>query len=282
MITSHEEHSGGNIKTDSIQDIGKYIANHVKNNSSQELARVDSGNNFDDHTEHCLGLLEDLGIHDRVHTWSSYNYESPNQSSPVSTKSAGSTEWSPFSDYNDTYGFRKDDDEDEDENIYKNYFDWDSNSKKPVDIIDTLNNIHDFKRQVLGSINKQYLAVPIMYMCRINVPQEDMYFYIIGFTRNIENALETIDDAYACEWKMEILALLESKSQNDEIRIKYNILQMGIDIDNNLYNVDHRIHDFITTEAIYVNPFYDINKKNEEMYLGEKITTQNHTSEHID
>ena len=81
---------------------------------------------------------------------------------------------------------------------------------------------------------------------------------------------------------MEILALVESKSQNDEVRIKYELLQMGVDINNNLYDILEPVYAYVSSKAIYVNPFYVIDKDNNETYLGKKITHTEHTSEHIE
>ena len=177
---------------------------------------------------------------------------------------------------------------DDDSGEYNDYFDEASieqlslTFREPSSVYDTLDNIYLFKKHVIDSISSKYLNIGLLYLCRINILQDSIYKYIIGFTRNLENVLETIDDTYACEWKMEILALVESKTQNDEVMIKYELLRKGVNIDNNLYSVNKKVYDHVKFMAVYVNPFYIIDDSNDETYLGKKITHKEHTSEHIE
>lgn len=288
-----------NIVISSLSDIGNMIANRAEEcrNNCEGLKTNNSprSHSSNDHIDTCNILLTELGISNVgeydserdvsskscsrvINVWSPEGYESPTSQSQISTTSK---EWHPFSEYDDTFGFDNDEEDKDDE--CNNYFNWDAQTEgqSKLNIIEML-SIQGFKQQVLESIPKCYLDISLIYICRINVSQEDKYYYTIGFTRDIEKSLETIDDTYSCEWKIEILALIRSSSQNDEVRIKYELLQMGININNNLYDILEKIYTYITFKSVYVNPFYVIDKDNNESYLGKKITHMEHTSEHIE
>lgn len=208
-----------------------------------------------------------------IQQWFPDNYESPIHSphlSPISQLSNSSE--CPF--------------ENEGDNEYDDYFNCEQKkSKYPSrngNIFEMLKDIQYFRKQVIYNIDPKYVKKNLIYFCRAYIGQESRYKYIVGFTRDIENVLETIDDTYACEWKMEILTLTEANSQNMEIKIKYDILQRGVDIESGLYEIDWRVHKHMLELGGYINPFYMIDNNNDETYLGKKITHIDHTSEHIE
>ena len=169
----------------------------------------------------------------------------------------------------------------EDSESDNNYKETKSHNKT-TSIFDIFNDVQNFRKQIIGSIDPKYIKKKLVYLCRIYTGQESVYKYIIGFTHNMEHALESIDDIYTCEWKMEILTLIEANSQNMEIKIKYDILQLGVDIESGLYEIDWRVHKHMLELGGYINPFYMIDNHNNETYLGKKITHIDHTSEHIE
>lgn len=301
--------SSHNVRIPSLDSISAHIALQVKEcethisdiqwevdalspTSSNEYGDQNS-NMFGSHQDQCLNLLRDLGLkssnnwdlemgvpqshHVDNENWFPDNYESPCVSPsllPISSLSS----------YNNAFGFG-DDDGDEDDDYFNLEHEKPSSprsSNGSNSILEMLSGIQDFKKQVLGSINKKYLKMSLLYLCRINVAREETYKYIIGFTRDMENVLETIDDTYACEWKMEILTLSKSKSQNEEVKTKYELLQQNVNIDNNLYDVNNHVYNHMALNADYVNPFYTVDGDYSETYLGKKIAITEHTSEHIE
>jgi hypothetical protein len=81
---------------------------------------------------------------------------------------------------------------------------------------------------------------------------------------------------------MEILTLSESKSQNEEVKTKYELLQQNVNIDNNLYDVNNQVYNHMALNAAYINPFYTVDGDCNETYLGKKVEITEHTSEHIE
>jgi hypothetical protein len=262
------------------------------------------------HQDQCVNVLRDLGLESSdiwglemkapqshsvdIETWFPDNYESPCTSpilSPISYMSSykNAFESSDDGDANSDGDYDDGDYNDEgDANNYDDYFNWEHEKTSPRSsngsnsIFEMLSGIQDFKTQVLGGINKKYLKRSLLYLCRINAAQGETYKYIIGFTRDLENVLETIDDTYACEWKIEILTLSDSKSQNEEVKTKYELLQKNVNIDNNLYDVNNHVYNHMVLNAAYVNPFYTVDGDGNETYLGKKVAITKHTSEHIE
>lgn len=308
--------SSHNIRIPSLDSISEHIARRVKEcetHISDIQWEVDApsptisneygdqkSNMFGSHQDQCVNVLRDLGLESSdnwdlemgkpqshrvdIETWFPDNYESPCVSPSLSPIS----HLSHLSSHKNEFGSGEDDDGEGDANDYDDYFNWEH--KKPSSprssgsnsIFEMLSGIQDFKKQVLGSINKKYLKKSLLYLCRINVAQEETYKYIVGFTRDLENVLETIDDTYACEWKMEILTLSESKSQNEEVKTKYELLQQNVNIDNNLYDVNNQVYNHMALNAAYINPFYTVDGDCNETYLGKKVKITEHTSEHIE
>lgn len=156
-----------------------------------------------------------------------------------------------------------------------------SPSSQNKNIFDFLDELQALKRQTLDNIDQKYLNTGVLYLCRINASRGETYKYIVGFTRDLETTLEFIDDTYACEWKIEIITLKESKTQSEEILVKYDLLQKGIDIENNLYDISKEVYDHMLVRSTYSNPFYLVDNVGES-YLGKKINNTEHTSEHIE
>lgn len=316
VAEDREGHSDHNILVPSLNSISAHIARQVEQCQTRmnaipawevEAVSPASSNEYGDHKsnmfgshkDQCVSVLKELGLESNddwdlemgvpqshrinIETWFPDNYESPIASPCVSPIS----HLSQLSNYGNMFGLNDDEGDDEDTNDYNNYFNWEHEEPPSPGgsrtIFDMLSGIQDFKKQVLGSINPKYLKRSLLYLCRINVPQEDnTYNYIVGFTKDLENVLETIDDTYACEWKMEILTLAECKSQNEEVKVKYELLQKGCNIDNNLYVIDDRVYNHMSATAEYVNPFYAVDADGNETYLGKKIEFTEHTSEHLE
>jgi hypothetical protein len=260
-------------------------------------------NMFDSHQDQCINVMRDLGLGSSdnsdlemcvpqshrvdIETWFSDNYRSPCTSPSLSPIE----HLSHLSSYKNAFVLGDDEEYEVEGDVsdYDDYFNWEHekpssprNSKESNIIFEMLGGIQNFKKQVLGSINKKYLKKSLLYLFRIKVVQKETYKYIIGFTRDLENVLETIDDTYACEWKMEILTLSESKSQNEEIKTKYELLQQNVNIDNNVYDVNNKVYNHMALNADYVNPFYTVDGDGNETYLGKKIAITEHTSDHIE
>lgn len=247
------------------------------------------GNAYSDHKENCDLLLSDIMyLNKNISIWIPDGYESPKSSeSPVAYKDMNefTTLLHELRGACQSSGFFEEDENKEDndliedkENEYANYFDSSNNSN----IVELLGDLHNLKQQVQQSIPETFLNIPVIYLCRINTSEDRTYRYTVGFTQSINDTLETMDETFVCGWKIEILILLDSKSQDDEVVVRYNILtHCSSSISNNTYAIDNSIYSYLGHGSIYKNPFYSIDAQNNETYLGKKITHYEHTSEHI-
>lgn len=149
-------------------------------------------------------------------------------------------------------------------------------SAKSLKVLDMLSEMKNGRKKLLNGIDPKYLDLPLLCMCRIYVQSDNIYKYIILFTRNLRSTLNSIDDTHACEWKIEIISLCNAVSQNDEVRVKYKLLEGGVDIDNNMYDISYTVYSQCILNAVYINPFYTIDTLNNETYIGEKINKSEH------
>ena len=273
-VVVEELHSNNNILISSLDGISTHISRQVKECETyiNDIQYCDKKSNILDKLDSEIKVSQPY--HSELETWFPDNYESPCVSPSLSSISH-------ISSFKDPSGFGESEEEG-DEGDYDNYFNRGHEEQSSSNIYEMLNGIQDFKKQVLEGINKKYLKKSLLYLCRINVAHEETYKYTVGFTRDLENVLENIDETYTCEWKMEILTLSESKSQNEEIKTKYELLQQNVNIDNNLDDVNNRVYNHMTLNADYINPFYTVDDDGNETYLGKKVAITEHTSEHIE
>lgn len=133
---------------------------------------------------------------------------------------------------------------------------------------------------LLDLIDEKFIKEGVMYLCRVNSPNFAECRYVLGYTQNLTDELSDIDERLACERRMELLTLKFCDHQNVEVVVRHQILMMGCDIRSGTYDVSKKIYDHMLTDSEYVNPFYTIDNAS-ELYLGQKITKQEHTTDRI-
>lgn len=246
--------------------IGDYAAHLEKHNQIQEASRNQVSDLIDDTFPMVIDTVYDDNVDNSV---ASHDTPSMSSNSNVDWES-----WEPFSDYYDTFLKQGDD---KDASQYSDYFGFDNMCKSKTvsydtdTIINGLDNISNTRTCVINNIPNECKESRLLYLCRIYVSKDNMYKYVVGFTKDIEETLESIDDTYLCEWDIEILILTACSSQDEEVVLRYKIYRMGISIDNGLYDISTCVYKLMVIGIKYANPFYAIDCNNNEWYLDKKI-----------
>jgi hypothetical protein len=148
-------------------------------------------------------------------------------------------------------------------------------------IEDLLRDIDHCRAQTLKSIPRRYMNTCVMYLCRCFVSMENKYKYCIEFAENIEESLEMLDDKYTCSWQIEIIAIGDSRSQDEEVIMRYKLYKRGMHIKNDLYDLDIVLYEYFTSQADYTNPRYIVEVTDtgdwDEKYMGKKLSIFQHT-----
>lgn len=119
---------------------------------------------------------------------------------------------------------------------------------------------------------------PSLVLSRISDVSDSEYHYGINFTEDMDNLIQQLEEYHGCKSEIEILIINDCKSQNDEIKIKYKVIEHGYDINRNIFEIDSFIYNLMKSKKnTYINPFYTINEVNEEIYTERQISINEHT-----
>ena len=99
----------------------------------------------------------------------------------------------------------------------------------------------DFKRKE-SSWNGPSIEGPSLVLARISDISDSEYHYTINFTQDMDELFQILGDYHGCRSEIEVLLINECKSQNDEIKVKYKIIEHGYDIDRDMFEIDSFIY----------------------------------------
>ena len=147
---------------------------------------------------------------------------------------------------------------------------------EPVDDtgVQFVDNLRQNKARIKNNIDPSYFDRKLLCLFRVYVYDKKEYKYHLVFTKDLSRTIEDIDNEYVSEWKIEVVALQDAKSQDDEVTMRYALFKRNQHLDDNCYNISYEIVDKMSLLSSYVNPFYAIDVKNNESYMGHPITSK--------